>query len=164
MVAPLPQSKREAIKQRLDENTPHISIAEEMSVSIQTVKNYSTTLKQHDVVLLPSVSRRGRPPRMTREMLDVLFSKAQSERFLDMIANDVQALRTFIEESPHVYREEMVDFIAEEFDIDVSVVTISRTLQKERISRKKVLFLPSQYSALLLILATKNCTRTVSIA
>ena len=32
----------------------------------------------------------------------------------------------------------MVDFIAEEFDIDVSVATISRTLQKERISRKKV--------------------------
>ena len=73
-------------------------------------------------------------------------------------------MRTFIEESPHVYREEMADFIAEEFDIDVSIVTISRTLQKERISRKKVLFLPSQYSALLLILATKNCMRMVSIA
>jgi arginine repressor len=49
-------------------------------------------------------------------------------------------LRAFIEENPHVYREEMVDFIAEEFDTDVSVATISRTLQKERISRKKVLF------------------------
>ena len=51
-------------------------------------------------------------------------------------------MRAFIEESPHVYREEMVDFIAEEFDIDVSVITISRTLQKERISRKKVFLLP----------------------
>ena len=36
----------------------------------------------------------------------------------------------------------MVDFIAEEFDVDVSVITISRILQKERISRKKVLLSP----------------------
>ena len=89
MVAPLRQSKREAIKQRLDEKTPHINIAEEMSVSIQTVKNYSTNLKHHDVVLLPSVSRRGRPPIMTREMVDVSFPKARFERFRFMIANDV---------------------------------------------------------------------------
>jgi len=55
-------------------------------------------------------------------------------------------LRAFIEESPHVYRDEMVDFIAEEFDIDVSVITISRTLQKEKISRKKVLFTVFQHA------------------
>jgi len=35
----------------------------------------------------------------------------------------------------------MVDFIAEEFDIDVSAITISHVLQKERISRKNVRFL-----------------------
>ena len=64
MVAPLSQSKRDAIKQRLDEKIPHIKIAEEMSVSIQTVKNYSANLKHHDVVKLPTVSRRGQPPRM----------------------------------------------------------------------------------------------------
>ena len=55
-------------------------------------------------------------------------------------------MRAFIEESPHVYRDEMVDFIAEEFDIDVSVITISRTLQKEKISRKKVLFTVFQHA------------------
>jgi len=75
MVAPLSQSKRDAIKQRLDEKIPHIKIAEEMSVSIQTVKNYSANLKHHDVVKLPTVSRRGQPPRMTRKTLDVLFRK-----------------------------------------------------------------------------------------
>jgi hypothetical protein len=47
-------------------------------------------------------------------------------------------LKAFIEEQPHVYRDEMVDFIAEQYDVDVSLITISRTLQKERISRKKV--------------------------
>ena len=78
MVARLLQSKQDAIKQRLLENTPHIAIAEETSVSIQTVKNYSATLKHHDAVLLPTVSRMGRPPAMTREMVDVSFSKALS--------------------------------------------------------------------------------------
>ena len=43
-------------------------------------------------------------------------------------------MKAFIEEQPHVYRDEMVDFIAEEFDVDVSLITVSRTLQKERIS------------------------------
>ena len=47
-------------------------------------------------------------------------------------------MKAFIEEDPHVYREEMVDFIGEEFDVDVSLMTISRTLAAERISRKKV--------------------------
>ena len=75
MVARLPQSKRDAIKQRLLENTPHIVIAEEMSISIQTVKNYSTTLKHHDAVLLPTVSRMGRPPAMTQQIVDVSFQK-----------------------------------------------------------------------------------------
>jgi len=79
MVAPLPQSKRDAIKQRLHENVPHINIAEEMSVSVQTVKNYSTNLKHYDVVLLPSISMRGRPPSMTREMIDVSIPMALSQ-------------------------------------------------------------------------------------
>ena len=48
-------------------------------------------------------------------------------------------MKAFIAAEPHVYREEMVDFIAEEFDVDVSLITISRFLQKEKISRKKVI-------------------------
>ena len=47
-------------------------------------------------------------------------------------------MRAFIEEDPHVYRDEMVDFIGEEFDVDVSLMTMSRTLAAEKISRKKV--------------------------
>ena len=35
----------------------------------------------------------------------------------------------------------MVNFIAEEFDTDVSIATSSGMLQKERISCKKVLFI-----------------------
>jgi len=78
MVACLPQSKRNTIKQCLLENTLYSAISEEISVSIQTVKNYSTTLKHHDAVLLPTVSRMGRPPAITHEMVDVPFSKTLS--------------------------------------------------------------------------------------
>jgi hypothetical protein len=42
----------------------------------------------------------------------------------------------------------MVCFIAEEYDVDVSLNTISRTLQKERISRKKVSFCNITFLAL----------------
>ena len=71
MVAPLPHSKREAIKQRLEEATPHIRIAEEISVSIQTVKNYSSNLRHHGIVVVPIASKQGRPPIMTCEMVEV---------------------------------------------------------------------------------------------
>ena len=67
-----------------------------------------------------------------------------------------------------MYRDEMIDFIADKFDTDVSLATISRTLQKENISRKKVLFDTSiliLYSVTYwLDLATTNCTRMLSIA
>ena len=53
-----------------------------------------------------------------------------------------QALKVFIEAKPSVYRKDMVDFIAIEFDEDISLVTMSRALQKEKISRKKVSFSP----------------------
>ena len=47
-------------------------------------------------------------------------------------------MKELIIKKPFVFRFEMVEFIAEEFDIDVSLNTISRFLQKEQISRKKV--------------------------
>ena len=70
MPKPLPQSKRDAIRTRLNEGTPHSTIADEVNVSIQTVKNYSTNLKHHGTVLLPSVSKSGRPPILTQEMVE----------------------------------------------------------------------------------------------
>ena len=38
-----------------------------------------------------------------------------------------------------MYRDELADFLAEEFDVYASEVTISRVLEQEKISRKKVL-------------------------
>ena len=79
MVKAPPQCKRDAIQARLEEGRAHIRIVEEMNVSIQTVKNFSTNWKHHGVVKLPIVSRRGRPPTLTRAMVNVLISNPQSE-------------------------------------------------------------------------------------
>lgn len=68
-----------------------------------------------------------------------------------------QALKAFIEAKPSVYRKDMVDFIAIEFDADVSLVTMSRTLQKEKISRKKVPFSPLFIHPLLTYFADFSC-------
>jgi hypothetical protein len=78
MPKPLPQAKRDAIRARIEEGVPHIDIAEEMNVSIQTVKNYSANLKHYGTVLLPSISLMGRPATFTREMIEVCCSKEES--------------------------------------------------------------------------------------
>ena len=44
-----------------------------------------------------------------------------------------------IEDFPHICHDEMADFIAEEFSVSVSQSTISRILEYEGISQKKVL-------------------------
>jgi hypothetical protein len=56
------------------------------------------------------------------------------------------------------FRSEMVDFIAEGFDVDVSENTISRFLQKEWISRKKV---HTSTVTVFLIIVTKRGQRTL---
>ena len=55
MVAPLPQSKQEAIKQPLDEKIIYIKIAKEKGIFFQAVKDYSMNLKYHNIILLFSV-------------------------------------------------------------------------------------------------------------
>ena len=78
MPQPLPQTKRDAIRTRIEEGVPHIDIAEEINVSIQTVKNYSANLSHYGTVLLPSISLIGRPPLFTQEMIEVCPSKVES--------------------------------------------------------------------------------------
>ena len=86
MDKPLLQSKRDAIKTRLEE-VPHNAIVEEMNVSLQSVKNYSASLKAYDTVILPSISQRGRKPILTREMVEVRILKTQSEHIFSRDAN-----------------------------------------------------------------------------
>jgi hypothetical protein len=54
----------------------------------------------------------------------------------------------------------MCDFIAEEYDIDICEVSISRLLEREKISRKKV---NAIHNVFLLSLVTKGCKRTFEL-
>jgi transposase len=63
---------REAIKMRLLEGKRNnTDIADEVGVSIQTVKNYSANLASFGDILPPKISRIGRPPILTQAMVDV---------------------------------------------------------------------------------------------
>ena len=73
------QSKRDAIKTRLEEEIPHSAIIDEMNMSLQTIKNYSASLKAYDTVILSSTSQRDRKPILTREMMKIRILKTQSE-------------------------------------------------------------------------------------
>jgi len=47
-------------------------------------------------------------------------------------------LHEFLKEKPFAYREEMQAFFYDEYNIVVNVSTISHTLKRAKISRKKV--------------------------
>lgn len=55
-----------------------------------------------------------------------------------MLTRLVRLLKDLLTNNLMFTREELTCFIEGEFDVDISQCTISRTLQKERISRKKV--------------------------
>jgi len=70
MPKPLSPEVREAIKmQLLEGKRDHIDIADEMNVSLQTVKNYSASLRTFESILPPQMSRCGRPPILTKQMV-----------------------------------------------------------------------------------------------
>jgi hypothetical protein len=52
----------------------HATIADEMNVSIQTVKNYSINLNNFGSILPPAMIRKGHPYSLTRSMIDVTHS------------------------------------------------------------------------------------------
>ena len=93
MLHPLSIDKRKAIKIHLlemqrqnkeddsdiDESniaTPkldHMTIADELSLLIQTVKNYSANLKRFSSILPPAIVKKGRPCSLTRAIIDVSY-------------------------------------------------------------------------------------------
>jgi hypothetical protein len=68
----LGQEVRAAIKAHLLEGKlDHLQIADEVGASLQTVKNYSSNLRNFGDVLPSRTSRIGRTPVLTKEMIDV---------------------------------------------------------------------------------------------
>ena len=81
----LKQEKRDAAKTLLLEGEKdHAAIADELRVSIQTIKNYSTNLKKFGDVLPPKVVRQGRPTIVTKEMTEVCYFSLKYSRFCSL--------------------------------------------------------------------------------
>ena len=55
----------------LEGKRDHLAIADEVGVSLQTVRNYSSNLNNYGDILRPKVTRIGRPPIMNPEMIEV---------------------------------------------------------------------------------------------
>jgi hypothetical protein len=60
-------------------------IADEVGVSIQTVKNYSANLASFGDILPPKISRIGRPPILTQAMVDVRSAKTIDIQLIHLI-------------------------------------------------------------------------------
>ena len=68
----LSAATRESIRTLLLEGEKdHLDIADELDASLQTVKNYSSNLKNFGDILPPRVRPLGRPPLLTKEIGDV---------------------------------------------------------------------------------------------
>ena len=58
--------------------------------------------------------------------------------FIETLTQCTKGLHKFLKEQPFAYRDEMQAFIYDEYNIVVSISTISRALKRSKISRKKV--------------------------
>ena len=64
-----------------------------------------------------------------------MVAQGQPRRF---IARHRKRLSKFLEQNPSAYQDEIVDFLAEEFEIFMHRITVSRLLKGVDITRKKI--------------------------
>ena len=70
----LPPSKQQLAQCLIEDGVDVQSIAEEVDCCRRTVFNYKRNLKQHGSCLAPSISRMGRPPKVTDEIIKVQYT------------------------------------------------------------------------------------------
>jgi len=73
MVAALPPQKRELATVLIEEGVAIQDIIEEVGCSCRTIFNYKSNIKNFGDPLSPSISKVGRPPTLTTEMIDVYY-------------------------------------------------------------------------------------------
>jgi hypothetical protein len=85
----LSHEARETIKMRLlERKLDHVDIADEVGTSIQTVKNYSVNLRYFGDILPPKLTRRGRPPILTQEMINVCLLTCNWLHYADVLLTE----------------------------------------------------------------------------
>ena len=67
----LTQIQRDVVETRLRLSVAHNDIVEEIGCSLQQIRQMSSNLKSFGSVVVPKVRKRGRPLKLTQEMVDV---------------------------------------------------------------------------------------------
>jgi transposase len=67
----LPPSKQQLVEALIEDGATIQDIMDQVGCSRATVFNYKRNLKDFGTVLAPSISRMGRPPTLTDEMVEV---------------------------------------------------------------------------------------------
>ena len=165
VVMPEPTRKGVALSSRqldiiltrfVDGTKDHSGIAAEVGCSLSCIRQKSVIYNNFGTVIAPKSRSLGRPRLVSIEAEEVLDSLHMSFELTPpnpLCERLMQALRTVLEEEPYMYRDEMQEFLLENFNLDVSVWTISRTLKKMKLSRKKAFV-----ASMLLIIATTRRT------
>ncbi|KJZ70589.1 hypothetical protein HIM_10018 [Hirsutella minnesotensis 3608] len=117
MPARLDESQHKQIKALILEGRSNVDIAKTVSCSERTIRRLRPKLIRFGTTKTPT-HHTGRPRMLTPLMLQTLQNKLLQQ--------------------PDMFRDEMIAYLAELFDVEVSKSTISRTLQAAGITRKTI--------------------------
>ena len=111
-------------------------LKEKIECSLIAIRKISCNLRHYDSAYSSSQEERQISYIDIRNDKDILF-------FLFIFNLKFNAyfktLIEFINEESHRYHDEMIDFLQDRFDIEVSLATISQTLKKHKLSWKKMI-------------------------
>jgi len=136
MPRPLTETQKATAASMLLRGERQQVIAEAVPCHIQQVKRMKKNMETWGTVIAPKLGPQGRPRILNQKNVDV-----SSNSLFDMCSFRLtlaQDLREFLSKKPFAYRDEMQSFLFDEYDIQVSLTTLSRELKNARISRKKV--------------------------
>lgn len=118
MPPPLSDACKERIQQRIFDDIDDDTIAKAEDVSSRTIRRIRFNLRTFGTPTAPSVVKKGRP--------------------LAIIPAMQAGLRTYLEAKPWAHRDEMIEYVFDDWDVLVDQSTMSRTLQRAHISRKRL--------------------------
>ena len=131
----LSQAQQDIAKHLLRHNTLHITVANTIKCSVAKVRQMSSNLLKFGMLYKPKSRPRGRPRAITPAAVQVCL---HSTVFVVKKKLILKGVREYLAGYPDAYRRDIVDFLWDDFDILVEVDYVSKMLQRERISRKKV--------------------------
>lgn len=112
----LSRTLQQSVMEHIAAGKNDTEVWESTGVHRNTVRRLRLSLEYWGQCYAPATVRLGRPPLLRQEQLD--------------------SLAEYLKGRPHAYLEEMQDFLYDEFDIEASISTVWRALEKLQYTRK----------------------------